>query len=70
MLSDVSTAILFMEMHRRLADYSVGKSQDQFLKDVESTSPEIFSKLDVAMHSAFIAHAQVVLKRVADNEDS
>jgi len=70
MLSDVSTAILFMELHRRLASHSVGQSIDQFFADVEQASPQAFSQLDVAAHSAFIAHAQVVLQRIADNEDS
>ena len=69
MLSDVSTAIIFMELHRRLADYSVGQSQDQFFLDVETSNAESFSKLDIAMHSAFIAHAEVVLKRVHKEVD-
>jgi hypothetical protein len=70
MLSDVSTAILFMEMHRRFAQYSVGECEDQLFADIEQSNPQAFSQLDVAMHSAFIAHAQTVLQRIADNEDS
>lgn len=70
MLSDVSTAILFMELHRRLANHSVGQSVDQFFIDVEQANSQTFSQLDVALHDAFIAHAQVVLQRIADNENS
>jgi len=70
MLSDVPTAILFMELHRRLANHSVGQSVDQFFIDVEQANSQTFSQLDVALHDAFIAHAQVVLQRIADNEDS
>jgi len=70
MLSDVSTAILFMELHRRLASHSVGQSVDQFFADVEQASPKTFSKVDIALHDAFIAHAQVVLQRIADNENT
>jgi hypothetical protein len=70
MLSDVSTSILFMELHRRLASHSVGQSVDQFFTDVEQGNSQTFSQLDVALHDTFIAHAQVVLQRIADNEDS
>lgn len=70
MLNDVSTAILFMELHRRLANHSVGQSVDQFFIDVEQANSQTFSQLDVALHDAFIAHAQVVLQRIADNENS
>lgn len=70
MLNDVSTAILFMELHRRLASYSTGETQDQFFTDVEQANSQTFSKLDVALHDAFISHAQVVLQRIADNEDT
>lgn len=70
MLNDVSTAILFMELHRRLANHSVGQSVDQFFIDVEQGNSQTFSQLDVALHDAFIAHAQVVLQRIADNENS
>ena len=70
MLSDVSTAIRFRELHRRLARHSVGQSVDQFFTDVEQGNSQTFSQLDVSLHDTFIAHAQVVLQRIADNEDS
>lgn len=67
---DTSTVILFLELHRRLAAYSVGELTDQFFMDVEQSNSRAFTDLDVAMHGAFMAHAETVMKRVADNEDT
>lgn len=69
-MRDTSTVILFMELHRRLAAYSVGELDDQFFKDVEASSGQAFSGLDIAMHAAFTAQAQTVMQRMADDEDS
>ena len=69
-MRDISTVILFMELHRRLANYSVGDLDDQFFKDVEASSGQAFSQLDVAMHAAFTAQAHTVMQRMAEDEDS
>jgi len=69
-VTNTSTVILFMELHRRLADYSVGQSQDQFFMDVEASNAQAFSQLDVAMHSAFTAQARTVMQRIIEDEDS
>jgi len=70
MLSDVSTAILFLEMHRRLAKYSTGESHDQFFADVEQSNSKAFCDLDIALHSAFTAHATTIMQRIADDENT
>ena len=69
-MRDTSTVIIFMELHRRLASYSVGELDDQFFKDVEFSSPQAFSQLDIAMHSAFTAQAQTVMQRIIEDDDS
>lgn len=68
-MRDVSTVILFMELHRRLASYSVGELDDQFFKDIEASSTKAFCELDKAMHEAFESQADTVMQRIAD-EDS
>jgi hypothetical protein len=68
-LSETSTVVLFLELHQRLAAYSVGNLQDQFFQDVEQSNSKAFSELDIAFHSAFTAQAQTIMRRIAEDED-
>ena len=70
MLNDVSTVILFLELHRRLAQYSTGEISDQLFADIEQSNSKAFCDLDIALHSAFTAHATTIMQRVADDENT
>ena len=70
MLNDVSTVVLFLELHRRLAQYSTGEISDQLFADIEQSNSKAFCDLDISLHSAFTAHATTIMQRVADDENT
>ena len=70
MLNDASTVVLFLELHRRLSQYSTGEIRDQFFADIEQSNSKAFCDLDIALHSAFTAHATTIMQRVADDENT